>query len=238
MIDAATLAHNLESVRSRMQAAADLAGRKDRVALVVVTKGHPLEAIRNLVSWGETEIGESYIEEALAKQEALRDSSINWHMIGHVQSRKAEETARNFSLIHSLDSLKLARRLDRFAGQVGNVIDALLELKVSGETTKHGWPAKDDHAFLANLPEIEQVLRLPNLKVHGLMCIAPMMDASTQALPYFERTRRYRDVLAGRYPDSDWSQLSMGMSDDFVEAIKEGSTMVRIGTAILGPRTV
>lgn len=220
-----------------MDAAANRAGRKDRIELVVVTKGHGAEAITILATLGVTEIGESYVEETRAKQEELtRTAGIRWHMIGHVQSRKADEAARYFHLVHSVDSLKLARRLDRFAGLAGRALPILLELNVGGEASKYGWPASDDKLFKAALPQIEEILQLPNLKVRGLMSIAPMTEKPGSARQYFECTRLHRDQLANLFPAGDWSQLSMGMSDDFEVAILEGATLVRIGTAILGPR--
>ncbi|MEX2161934.1 MAG: YggS family pyridoxal phosphate-dependent enzyme [Anaerolineales bacterium] len=237
MLALQTLRNNLETVQSRIESAAQRAGRNDRITLVVVTKGHGIEAIRVLAGTGVNEIGESYVQEALGKQEQLSDQpAIHWHLIGHVQSRKAEDAAGNFSLVHSVDSLKLARRLDRFAGQTGRELPILLELNVGGEAAKYGWPASTDSQFAANLTEIDLVLQLPNLKVHGLMCIAPMTDNSEQARPFFERTRSYRDQLSRRFPAGEWGQLSMGMSDDFEAAILEGATLLRVGTAILGPR--
>jgi pyridoxal phosphate enzyme (YggS family) len=237
MLDSQTLRNNLETVQSRIESAAQRAGRTDRITLVVVTKGHGIEAVRALAGLGVNEIGESYVEETLRKQEQLNDQpGVHWHLIGHVQSRKAEDAARSFSMVHSVDSLKLARRLDRFAGQAGRALPILLELNVGGEATKYGWPASTDSQFAANLTEIEQVLQLPNLKVHGLMCIALMTDNSEQARPFFERTRNYRDQLSHRFPAAEWGQLSMGMSDDFEAAILEGATLLRVGTAILGPR--
>jgi pyridoxal phosphate enzyme (YggS family) len=158
-------------------------------------------------------------------------------MIGHVQSRKAVDVAGSFSWVHSVDSLKLASRLSTFAGQAGCELQVLLEVNVGGEESKHGFPAHDQAAFQAKLGEIEQILQLPNVHVRGLMSMAPMTAEGEKARPFFERTRLIRDELSAKFPSARWEQLSMGMSGDFEAAILEGATMVRIGTAILGPRS-
>ena len=238
MIDRRAIEKNLRAVRARISAAAERAGRDPaEVSLVVVTKGHPAETIQTLFELGIRTIGESYVEEGRAKQVALSGySGLKWHMIGHVQSRKAELVAQHFDMLHSVDSLKLARRLDRFAGEASRVLPILLECNVSGEASKYGWPAADPALWPALYGEVEQVLTLSNLRLHGLMTVAPIVERPEQARPYFERTRRLRDELANRFPKAELSQLSLGMSDDFELAILEGATLVRIGTAILGPR--
>lgn len=239
MIDEKQIARNLQEVHGRIAAAASVAGRdSDDMRLVVVTKGHTHpEIFQTLHSLGEHDLGESYVDEALAKQAELAVlPGWVWHMIGHVQSRKAAQVAANFDLVHSVDSLKLAARLDRFAADAGRKLSILLECNVGGEASKHGWPAASDAHFDAALPEIEQVLQLPNVQVRGLMSMAPMNAAGDQARPYFARTRQLRDRLAQRFPAADWRELSMGMSGDFEAAVMEGATLVRIGTAIVGER--
>ena len=238
MIDRKAIEKNLGAVQARIAAATEKAGRDlAEVSLVVVTKGHPAETIQVLFDLGIRAIGESYAEEGRAKQVALSGySGLKWHMIGHVQSRKAELIAQHFDMLHSVDSLKLARRLNRFAGEAGRVLPILLECNVSGEASKYGWPAADPAFWPALFGEVEQGLTLSNLKLQGLMTIAPIVERPEQARPYFERARRLRDELANRFPQAELSQLSMGMSDDFEPAILEGATLVRIGTAILGPR--
>lgn len=238
MIDPGSIQRNLETVKERIAAAARLAGRDSaEIRLVVVTKGHPAGALQALFDLGIREFGESYIEEGRAKQVALAHlAAVKWHMIGHVQSRKAQAAAENFDLIHSLDSLKLARRLDRFAGQSGRKLPVLLECNVGGEASKTGWPVakKKDRKHL--FAEVEEILELPNLQITGLMSIAPVVEKPELARPYFERTRLLRDALAERFTQAHWKELSIGMSDDFESAILEGATMLRIGTAILGQR--
>lgn len=238
MLEPKVLLNNLASVKARITAAAERSGRSaGDVRLVVVTKGHPAQVIQALFDLGVHDIGESYVDEGTAKRQILAAlDGLTWHMIGHVQSRKAEEVAHSFDLVHSVDSLKLATRLDRFAGEASRILPVLLECNVSGEASKHGWPLEDDGQLSLVLAEIEQVLQLPNVRVRGLMSMAPITDQPEQARPFFKRTRVLRDDLAKRFPAHDWSQLSMGMSDDFEAAILEEATIVRIGTAIVGPR--
>lgn len=230
------LQKNLDEVTARITQAAKKAQRDPgEVSLIVVTKGYPAQTIQDLYELGVHDLGESYVEEGLEKQKGLTSlERAQWHMIGHVQSRKAEAVARHFDLVHSVDSLKLAKRLDRFSRESGRVLPILLECNVSGETTKHGWPAWDQKQWETLLPEIAQLVELSNVRIHGLMSMAPLLEESDKARPYFARTRLLRDHLTSKFPQADWSQLSMGMSGDFEAAILEGATMVRIGTAIVG----
>jgi hypothetical protein len=238
MITPSELQRNLAEVRARISAAAHVVGRDPtEIRLVIVTKGHPTEAIQMLYELGENEIGESYVEEGLEKKAKLASfANLAWHMIGHVQSRKAESAAMNFDLIHSVDSLKLARKLDRSASEKNRVLPILLECNVSGEQTKFGWPAWDHARWSSLLPDITESLKLLNVQVRGLMCIAPYFEDGGKARPYFAHLRALRDFLAQTFAQMDWGQLSMGMSGDFEVAILEGATILRIGTAILGPR--
>jgi pyridoxal phosphate enzyme (YggS family) len=157
-------------------------------------------------------------------------------MIGHIQSRKARLVSENFDWIHSLDSLKLARRLDQFAAEASRRIPVLLECNVSGEGSKSGWEAWREEDWPKLLPELEAVAAYEHLEVHGLMTMAPYLADPEKARPYFNRLRRLQAFLTAQLPQANWHELSMGMSDDFEIAIQEGATIVRIGTAILGPR--
>ena len=238
MVEKEIIRRNLENVRARIALAAERAGRNPAtVRLIAVTKSHPAESIAVLIELGVTDIGESYAEEAHAKQLELGETaSITWHMIGHVQSRKAQIVAENFGLVHSLDSLKLARRLDSFAGKAGAKLSVLLECNVSSEASKSGWPVwtiEGKHSFMNEVPEL---VKLPYLQIRGLMSIAPAVRRPDEARPFFAATRLLRDQLAEQHQSMDWKELSMGMSDDFEAAIAEGATLVRLGTAILGPR--
>ena len=206
--------------------------------LVVVTKTHPVELVRAVVRAGAQHVGENYAEEGAAKKLALGSpADIGWHMIGHVQSRKAALVASHFDWVHSLDSLKLAERFNRFASEQGRRIPVLLECNVSGEESKYGWQAWRGAEWGLLLDPLSQVLNLPAIEVRGLMTMAPFLPDPEQARPYFQRLKRLRDFLVDRLPGADWSELSMGMSADYEVAIEEGATWVRIGTAITGSRT-
>ncbi len=235
-------------VLDKMAVSARKSGRLiESVRLVVVTKTQSLDVIEAALEAGARILGENYAEEAAEKIEALRGKSpaaaagngiaAEWHMIGHIQSRKAELVAAYFALVHSLDSLKLAQRLDRAAGALKREMPVLLEFNVGGEASKQGWPAWDEGNWAALLQEIEAVSALPNLKVRGLMTMPPLSTDPEAARPYFRRLGRLRDYLAKHEPATSLDELSMGTSADFEVAIEEGATLVRIGQAILGPRS-
>jgi pyridoxal phosphate enzyme (YggS family) len=161
-------------------------------------------------------------------------------MIGHVQSRKASQVVAYYDYVHSVDRLKIARRLSRFADQSGRTIPVLLECNVSGEASKYGFPLENweqdgavERAFFAT---VEEILALPGLEVRGLMTMPPYVDDPEEVRPLFVSLRMLRDALQGRFPSVDWRHLSMGMSNDFEVAVEEGATMVRIGRGIFGPR--
>ncbi len=234
----ADIRERYQRVLERIEAAAQRAGRDPRsVRLVVVTKAQPLEVVRAALKAGVRILGENYAEEAVEKINSLKDEFVvEWHMIGHVQSRKAALVAAHFDLLHSLDSLKLARRLDAFCAQAGRVLPAMLEFNVGGEESKFGFPAWDEKAWPSLLPEVEAILQLSHLRLRGLMTMPPLFDQPEQSRPYFQRLRRLQEFLAQRFPQADWSELSMGTSLDYETAIQEGATFVRIGTAIVGSR--
>lgn len=227
-----------ERVMEEIESAARRAGRRpDEITLVVVTKGHSFSEIDALYQLGIRDFGENRVGEALEKQSVLEAlDGLRWHMIGHIQSRKARDVAGNFALVHSLDSVKLAERLDKYAGEAGVVQDVLLQFNVSGEESKSGWDAWDERNWEILIPEMEAVLACPNLRVSGLMTMAPYSDDREDARPSFARLKRLQVWLAEHFPGADWSELSMGMSGDFVPAIEEGATILRIGTAVMGPR--
>lgn len=229
---------NFDAVMDRIAQAAESAGRRpEDVRLVVVTKGHAVEAVHAAVEAGARLLGENYVEEAVPKIEAAAGyAQLEWHMIGHIQSRKARAVVENFDFVHSLDSLKLARRLDRFCGELGRSLPVLLELNVSGEESKYGWPAWDEDKRDELAPDVQEILDLANLRVQGLMTMAPYLDDPEEARPYFQLLRQTLEDLAEKFPGAEWKELSMGMSADFAVAIQEGATLVRIGTAILGDR--
>ncbi len=221
----------------RVHRAARAAGRDPNdVHLMVVTKGQPLEKVMAVVEAGARDLGENYPEEALPKIQALNRPEVRWHMIGHLQRRKAPIVVQHFYMMHSVDRLKIARRLERLLAQEDRVLPVLLEFNVGGEESKHGWPAWDPALWPQWADEIAEILDMPHLKVQGVMTIPPWDPDPEAARPYFRRLRTLRDWLAKRFPQGDWRHLSMGMSHDFEVAIQEGATWVRIGTAILGPR--
>jgi len=228
----------LQRVRDQIAAAALRSGRDPQsVRLVVVTKAQPLELVRAAIEAGAVLVGENYAEEAVAKISALKEKSeVEWHMIGHVQSRKADLVAGNFNMLHSLDSLKLAGRLERECGLRKRSLPVLLEFNVGGEASKAGFPAWDESRWPDLLPELDQIARLEHLRVCGLMTMPPFSEDPEQSRPYFQRLRRLRDFLALHLPLVEWREQSMGTSIDFPVAVEEGATYVRIGQSIVGPR--
>ena len=170
-------------------------------------------------------------------QSLAAQSGVEWHMIGHVQSRKARLIADHFALLHSLDSLKLAQRLDRFATEQNRILPVLLEFNVGGEENKSGWEVSNDSTLDKFLPDIQSVLELRNLRVCGLMTMPPLGIEPEDSRRFFRSLRLLRDQLASLHPQADWRELSMGTSADYTVAVEEGATLVRIGTAIVGTRT-
>ncbi|MGE5223815.1 MAG: YggS family pyridoxal phosphate-dependent enzyme [Omnitrophica WOR_2 bacterium] len=237
-VNASLIAENYQKVLSRIQQTAQQAGRgHDSVRLVVVTKTHPVETIRAVLSAGARVLGENYAEDAVPKINAISDyPGIQWHMIGHIQSRKARLVCEHFDYVHSLDSLKLARLLDRFSGEYGKRLPVLLECNISGESSKSGWPAWREEAWSELLPSFSEVASLPNIQVCGLMTIPPLDINAEEARPYFKKLMRLSEFLRVNLCSVKWEELSMGMSADFEVAIQEGATWVRVGQAIFGPR--
>ena len=208
----------------------------DRIKLVVVTKAHPIEIVQAVINSGARDSGENYAEEATSKIAHFKDIGISWHMIGHIQSRKARLVCESFDVVHSLDSLKLARKLNRGIGEKNQILPVLLECNVSGETTKNGyaiWNA--DHQDQID-EEIEELISLPNLSIRGLMTIPPWDPDPEKSRKHYQRLAEFQNHLAKKFPHNSWDDLSMGMSNDFEVAIQEGATIIRVGTAIVGSR--
>jgi len=231
------IASNLGTVRARIAAAARRADRNPaEVRLVAVSKGASPEAIRRAHDAGQRDFGENRVEEALPKMEALKDlEGICWHMVGHIQSRKARLIVPAFAWVHSVDRVKIARLLDREAEAHGQRLPVLLECNVSGEATKEGWHLAERSLWATLTSEVTEVASLPHLEVRGLMTMAPWSADPETARPVFRKLRALRDHLSGTVPGR-WDEFSMGMTDDFEVAIEEGATIVRIGRAIFGPR--
>ena len=229
------LQDNVNRILDRMGRAAMRAGRDATgITLVAVSKTHPVEALLAAYELGLRHFGENRVEEASTKLPAFRqsigDPAVVFHMIGHLQSRKAGDAAILFDRVDSVDSVKLAQRLSRDAVKPLAVV---LEVNVSGEKSKYGFDgARREEWFGA----LEAIAQLPNLRLDGLMTMAPVVDDPEQARPVFRALRELRDEIEGRCAGVKLPQLSMGMTDDFEVAIEEGTTLVRIGRAIFGER--
>lgn len=234
----ASIRDNYQRVRDQIAGAARRSGHApEDIRLVVVTKTQPLEIVQAAIEAGVHILGENYPEEGVTKIQALAaQSAVEWHMIGHVQSRKARLVADHFALLHSLDSLKLAQRLDRFAAERSRVLPVLLEFNTGGEQSKSGWNAADQARWNEFLPEISDLLDLSHLSVQGLMTMPPLGTDAEESRQFFVRLRQLRDYLVTQFPNVSWRELSMGTSADFEVAVEEGATLVRVGTAIVGAR--
>ncbi len=238
---------NLYIVRERITEAALRAGRDPAtVTLVAVTKTHPVQTVLDGYAVGLRHFGENRPEEG-AEKAPLVNAAVDgprptWHMIGHVQSRKAGLAVAHFDVVHSLDRLSIAQRLNRLAVETGRELDALLECNVSGEGSKYGFDLarwqEDEAQRQAFFAACAEMLALPALRLRGLMTVAPIADDPQTVRPVFGSLRALRDALAERFPESGWTELSMGMTDDFEVAIEEGATVLRIGRALFGPRMV
>lgn len=232
---AETIAVRLKEVRRRIEAACLRSGRGvGEVTLVAVSKTQPFAAIAAAYEAGQRDFGENRLEELWPKvEEAQRRNlaDIRWHMIGTIQSRKTSQAVGPFVLIHAVDRERIARRLSDAAEAAGVVMDVLLEVNVSGEESKHGFTPQEVWAAAPVL----SLMR--GIRVRGLMTMAPLVDDAELTRPVFGGLRALRDEAAQRWPEAGWQHLSMGMTNDFEIAIAEGATIVRIGSAIFGPRT-
>ena len=226
------IAANLDAVRRRIEAAAHGVRRSSRdITLIAVSKTVEAERVRAAAAAGHLAFGENRVQEALAKIEALADLTIEWHLIGHLQSNKARRAAAAFACIHSVDSPDLLQRLDRAAAEAGRRPRILIQVDLAHEATKHG----ADETAAADLARAAADAR--SLDLRGLMIVPPLGDTAEASRPWFRRLRELRDRLVDSgLPASSMRELSMGMSHDFEVAIEEGATMVRVGTAIFGGR--
>jgi pyridoxal phosphate enzyme (YggS family) len=239
------ITRNLAQVEERMAEAALRSGRDPvEVTLVAVTKTHTAETVIVAHQAGVRHFGENRVEEGATKIPAVRAAipgpQPTWHMVGHVQSRKARLVVAHFDCVHSVDRLKVAERLSRFAQDAGRTVPVLLECNVSGEETKYGFDLlgweRDEARMGGFFTTVEEILALPGLAVQGLMTMAPFATDPETVRSVFVSLRSLLDVLRERFAAHDWHHLSMGMTDDFEVAIEEGATMVRIGRAIFGAR--
>jgi len=226
------IAENITRVQERIAAACRRAGRGPQdVKLVAVTKTVPPDRVRLAFEAGLRDFGENRVQEAAAKRPALSDLTVTWHLIGHLQSNKARPARELFHWVHSVDSLRLAEKLHQVAVCSGDRLPVLLEVNLGGEATKAGVGESEV------IPLVEQIALFETLQLRGLMVIPPFFENPERARPFFRRLRQLaREVEALGVPNVSMQELSMGMSHDFEVAIEEGATIVRVGTAIFGPR--
>jgi pyridoxal phosphate enzyme (YggS family) len=226
------LRQRLDKIKERIRQAAEACGRKaDSVRLVAVSKTVPTEIVRQALEIGVSILGENYVQEAQKKFQALVQYPASWHFIGHLQSNKAKHAVRLFDMIHSVDSLKLARELDKQAAKVDKIQPILVQVNISGEETKSGIAADETVALITAISQME------NLSLKGLMTMPPYFYQPEKVRPFFAALRKLRDQINAQHiPNVSMGELSMGMTGDFEVAIKEGATLVRIGTAIFGER--
>lgn len=222
----------LEQIKERIRQAAESCNRDaDSVRLVTVSKTIAAEIVKEAIDAGVTILGENYVQEARDKFKALVQYPVSWHFIGHLQSNKAKYAVRLFDLIHSVDSLKLARELDKQAGKVDKIQQILVQVNISAEDTKSGISTDEAPRLIA------EISQLKNLAVKGLMTMPPYFYQPEKVQPFFADLRELRDQIKEQsLPNVFLDELSMGMTGDFEVAIKEGATLVRIGTAIFGER--
>jgi hypothetical protein len=231
-----SIAENIAQMRERIAAAALRAGRNpDEITLMAVSKTFPVERIREAYAAGLRVFGENRVQEFAGKADALRElPDAEWHLIGHLQTNKTAKATELFDAVDSVDSARMAEKLNASAQSAGKPLSVLIEINVGGEQAKSGAAPNSD--------ELEQILqgapRWTNLTIQGLMTVPPYTEDPEGSRPYFRQLRRIRDSIAARsLPKIGTAVLSMGMSHDFEVAIEEGATCVRVGTAIFGERT-
>lgn len=222
---------NIEYINELKNKAAERSGRQgDDVLLVAVTKLHPPEEINEAIEAGITDIGENKVQEIMDKYDKV--NPVRWHLIGHLQTNKVKYIIDKVAMIHSVDSLKLAKEIDKRAAQHGLTMDILIQVNSAEEESKFGVGVDEVDQLIKDITE-----QCPNVRIRGLMCIAPYEDDVNDARPYFAEVKKIYD----KYADSDneridFSYLSMGMTNDFEVAVEEGSNLIRVGTAIFGVR--
>ena len=226
------LQHALPDVRARIARGLERAGRSDAdpVTIVAITKGHPPHALHAAREVGLSVIGESRVQEAAQKREDVGDLGLAWHLVGHLQRNKVQDALRLFEMIHSVDSLRLARAIAEEARERGGEARILVQVNASGEESKYGFPADDA------LPAIREICEMDAVRVLGLMTMAPLTDDRGVLRATFRRTQELFELCAARVERFEAKHLSMGMTNDYEIAVEEGSTMVRLGTALFGER--
>ena len=223
----------ISHINQRMASAAIACGRKpEAVKLVAVSKTVPVEHIQAAIDAGLRTFGENYVQEARDKIRQLQDQVVSWHFIGRLQTNKAKHAVPWFDMIHTVDSEKLAREIDRQAKKNGKIQNILVQVNVGGEASKAGVSPEDAESLIRAISPLE------NLAVKGLMTIPPFFDSPETVRPYFRQLAKLRDRIQNQcIPRISMQELSMGMTGDFETAIEQGATLVRIGTAIFGERS-
>jgi pyridoxal phosphate enzyme (YggS family) len=234
-LSASEIRINLDSVRERMRVAASAAGRNvDDIRLVAVTKYKPPEYVQAAMSAGQHCFGENTLQDALSKH-ALLDNPLNeWHFIGHLQSNKAKLIPVNFAWLHTLDSLKLANKLSASATRSQRTLNVLLQVNIANDPDKYGLPSASVYPFVEDLLKAG----LSGIRLRGLMTIGRRNESLDQARVNFAALRKLAEACVERFDDHHFTEISMGMSNDFEIAIAEGATMIRVGSSIFGQRPV
>ena len=223
---------NIGKLRERIAGVCGKVGRNpEEVTIVAISKGRSIEDIKEAVAAGITDIGENRVQEASLKYQALRltfsDKLIKWHMVGHLQTNKAKDAVKIFDLIQSVDSLHLAQEIDKQAGKINKIQDLLVEIKTSPEESKSGLTMRQASGI------INEIVKLENIRIKGLMTVAPIVDDAQKARIYFKELREFRNQINSFHLEfCDMHFLSMGMTDDYDAAIEEGANMLRLGRAI------
>ena len=227
-----TIKENLNKINRQIIEAAVSCGRNsETIQLIAVSKRKSIEAVRQAIKAGAGHFGENYIQEAVGKIDAIGKENACWHFIGHLQSNKAKVAVKYFEYIHTIDTLKLAKGIDKQAKKIDKIQKILLQVNISEEETKSGTNSKEAVELA------KQISRLENLSLQGLMCMPPFFSDPEPARIYFKQLTQIQDEITAHHFDNvSMEHLSMGMSNDFRVAIEEGSTMVRIGTSIFGRR--
>ena len=226
------LKENYEEVQKKITEACKRAGRnREEVTLIAVSKTKPVEMLSEIYDLGERNFGENKVQELTEKEEVL-PKDIHWHMIGHLQRNKVKYIIDKVCMIHSVDSLKLAEEIDKRAAQRGITMDILIQVNSAMEESKFGITTEETGKLIEDILE-----NCPNIRIRGLMCIAPFEDNPEDAAQYFAAVKKlYDEYGKSNNPRIDFKYLSMGMSNDFEVAIEEGSTLIRVGTSIFGAR--
>ena len=232
MVDPGLIRQRLSDVRQQIEETARRCNRApEEICLIAIGKTHPPDVLEAAIEAGVSDLGENRVQEAEEKIIALGRHAVRWHLVGHLQANKSRRAVKLFDLIHSVDSISLARRLDRLCVEESREeLRVLIQVDLAGEETKSGVDDKELNSL------VDAVAECPRLRLSGLMTLPPFFDNPEDARPFFSRLRKLRDELAVEEVFQGRGELSMGMTHDFVVAIEEGATMVRIGTAIFGQR--